>query len=121
MLTKKNIAAINEFIERWNAGEREFTGSHAAAERLLASGLKRLGVELSIKQAHRVITEEMREKGRQAIKAKFARMSAEEKAAAMAPLKAAKRRYWNSLSPEQKSAHAAMMRAAKTAKQTATA
>jgi hypothetical protein len=50
MLTGKNIDAINEFIERWDAGERGFTGRHGAGERLLAKGLRELGV--AIKSGH---------------------------------------------------------------------
>jgi hypothetical protein len=51
MLTGKNIDAINEFIARWNAGERGFTGRHEASERALAKGLRELGVEITSKMA----------------------------------------------------------------------
>jgi len=46
MLTQENIGAINEFIRRWNAGERGYTGWHLAGERLFALGLRKIGVNV---------------------------------------------------------------------------
>jgi predicted DNA-binding transcriptional regulator AlpA len=52
MLTTENIEAIHEFVRRWNAGERGFTGS--SYEQQFAFALRRLcGVEITSKSPGR--------------------------------------------------------------------
>lgn len=51
MLTQENIDAINDFVRRWNDGERALTDCHPANERGFVAVLKALGCRVEGRRA----------------------------------------------------------------------